>query len=114
MLIGNIYGHVTPTEQQQQELGNTLAAFLEHCEAGGAPLAVLTGDMNMTGQEAPLASWLDLCQWSDTSDRPTCLAGKDPRRLDWMIVSRGLQHRVTGRHLRWDTGLATHEARVPA
>ena len=64
--------------------------------------------MNMTRQEAPLASWLDLCQCSDTSDRPTCLAGKNPRRIDWMIVSRGLQHIITGRQLRWDTGLATH------
>ena len=53
VLIANIYGHVTPTGQQQEELGQTLAAFLEHCEAGGALLAVLTGDMNMTRQENP-------------------------------------------------------------
>ena len=30
LIVANDYGHVTPTAQQQEDLGNTLGAFLEH------------------------------------------------------------------------------------
>ena len=56
----------------------------------------------MTRQQAPQASWLDLCQWADASDQPTCLAAAAPRRIDWM------EHRIAGKHLQWDTGPSTH------
>ena len=69
---------------------------------------MLMGDINMTRQQAPLASWLDMCQWADTFDLPTCLAGKSPRRIDWMVASRALQQRLAAKQLRWDTGLSTH------
>ena len=101
-------GYVNPSIQQQEELRGTIAAFLEHCEARGAPLAMLVGDMNMTRQQAPRAGWLDMCQWTDVSDLPPCLAGKTPRRIDWMVSSRALQQRLVAKQLRWDTGLSTH------
>ena len=37
MVIANVYGHVTPTPKQQDDLGDAIGTFLDHCEAGGAP-----------------------------------------------------------------------------
>ena len=108
ILVCNMYGYVTPTAAQQDELGRSISTFLDHSEGQGAPLAILVGDFNQTRQQVPQAHWLDFCQWADMSDEPTCLAGKAPRRIDWLVSSRALQHRIAGKQLQWDSGLSTH------
>ena len=45
VLICNLYGHVTPTADQQEALGAAISTFLEYSEGQGAPLAILVGDL---------------------------------------------------------------------
>ena len=82
--------------------------FLEHCEAQNAPLAMLVGDLNMERRQVPNGMWLDVCEWRDLMDAGTCSQGATPRRIDWLMASRALQHRVAATQLSWTTGLTTH------
>ena len=108
ILLGNFYGHVVPNTAQQAALSYAVQAFLDHCESHHAPLAMLLGDFNMERHQVPSCIWLEARGWSDCSSEGTCLSSAQPRRIDWMIASRALQHRTVMYHLDWCTGLATH------
>ena len=82
--------------------------FLDHCESRQAPLSMLLGDFNMERHQVHSGIWTEICGWSDCSSEGTCLASAAPRRIDWMLASRALQHRIAKAHLCWCTGLTTH------
>ena len=66
------------------------------------------GDFNQEMHQVQSSMWLGACGWQDISAAGTCLASTPPRRIDWMFISRALQHRVIATHLDWTTGLTTH------
>ena len=108
IVLGNFYGFAAPSTGQQAALSEAVQTFLDHCEGQQAPLALLVGDFNLERHQVPSCMWLEACGWSDVAAAGTCLASTPPRRIDWMMASRALQHRMVGIHLDWTTGMATH------
>ena len=85
-----------------------MTAFKSSLITVKAFMPMLLGDFNMEKHQVRSGVWMDACRWSDCSDEGTCLSSAVPGRIDWLLASRALQHRIVKSHLNWGTGLATH------
>ena len=100
------------TAQDRQCTEAELTSWLEQAELYGEPTLV-AGDFNATRAELEVSGWFEAAGWFElggTGQPATCLPSKgQPRRLDWLLASRGLQPALRGEAtVRWDLGLKPH------
>ena len=100
------------TAQDKQFLETELTNWLEQAELDGEPTLV-AGDFNATRAELEVSGWFEAAGWFElggTKQPATCLPSiGQPRRLDWLLASRGLQPALRGEAaVRWDLGLKPH------
>jgi hypothetical protein len=98
--------------QDRQFAEAELASWLEQAELSGEPTLV-AGDFNAVQSELEASCWYEAAGWFELGgpQQPaTCLPSKgQPRRLDWLLASRGLQPALRGQAtVRWDLGLKPH------
>ena len=95
------------TQGERDDADHVLVEWLEAAEVSGEP-TLIAGDFNATQSEMPVSRWF--AALGGLLQPTTCLPSRgQPRRIDWLLASRGLQPAIRGlAAVHWDIGVKPH------